>query len=210
MLNCKSLIMDVDGVIFDSNQIKENNIREAASPYLGNDELEDFIRFFIAGNGIPREIKIAQFFGEQTIAYHEVLDAYNSLNQRTLNNAPLTKGSKEFIRKQSEWCEIWAVSGGAEQEVKELLCRYGLLEYFKGVHGGPISKKEHLIKIKPPTPVSYIGDSKIDHESAMYIGASFIFMYAYTQVKDWLPYFQNFPEVTIIKDLTELYNLSIQ
>lgn len=198
--------MDVDGVIFDSNQIKESNIQKAVTPHLDSAKIEVFIKYFTSGNGIPREIKIAQFFGEQTKAYHEVLQTYNSLNQRTLYDAPLTKGAKEFIIWQSNRCNIWAISGGAEHEVKELLKRNGLLNYFTGAYGGPVSKKEHLTNIQPPQPVYYIGDSIIDHESAMLIDANFIFMHVYTQFKDWQTYFQNFPEVTIISDLTEIYN----
>ncbi len=201
MLSCRSLILDVDGVLFDSNGIKEINIRKAASPLLSNDELNVFVNFFKAGNGIPRETKIAFFFGYDTKAYREVLNAYNAFNQTTLFLAPLTRGAKKFLVEQYKVCNIWAISGGAEMELKELFKRNGLTKYFKGIHGGPMSKKEHLASIRLAPPICYIGDSKMDYESAKQVGAKFFFMYSYTQFKEWKSYFRNFPEVNIIKDL---------
>ena len=199
----QSLILDVDGVIFDSNTLKENNIRAVADEFLTGDRLSEFIRYFIGGNGIPRETKIAAFFGQDSAEYHQVLKAYNTLNGRTLYTVAQTKGAGHFLKKYSEM-PIWAVSGGAENEVKELFRRSQLTKYFKGIHGGPVSKKEHLKLIDPPAPVLYVGDSKVDHESANHIGADFIFMYQYTQFDNWEQYFRQFPEVRIVRNLSEL------
>ena len=196
--------MDVDGVIFDSNRIKEDNIEKVASRYLKGKELKDFLNFFVRGNGIPRETKIAKFFGEGTKIYHEILDSYNNLNHETLQSAPLTNGVREFLEVQSRNLKIWAVSGGAEDEVKDLFHSNKITHFFKGIHGGPTKKKAHLDAINPEKPITYVGDSKVDHESANHIGADFIFMYQYTQFDNWEQYFRQFPEVRIVRNLSEL------
>lgn len=199
----QSLILDVDGVIFDSNTLKENNIRAVAAEFLTGDRLSEFINYFIGGNGIPRETKIAAFFGQDSAEYHQVLEAYNALNGQTLYTVAQTKGAGHFLKKYSGM-SIWAVSGGAENEVKELFNRNQLTKYFKGIHGGPVSKKEYLQLIDPPAPVLYVGDSKVDHETARHTGTDFCFMYAYTQFHDWEKYFRDYPEVRVIENLSQL------
>lgn len=203
ILDYQSVILDVDGVIFDSNALKKNNIRTVAVEFLKGARLTDFINYFIGGNGIPRETKIAAYFGQDSEEYSQVLHAYNALNADTLYSASQTKGAKDFLEKYPG-VAIWAVSGGAENEVKELFRRNQLTEHFKGIHGGPVSKKEHLQIIDPASPILYVGDSKVDHETARYIGADFCFMSGYTQFAGWKNYFNDFPEVRIINDLTEL------
>ena len=178
---CDNLIMDVDGVIFDSNHIKEENIKKVASYFLDGPKLSEFVNYFISGNGIPRESKIARFFGSETKEYYQVLSAYNELNNNTLYSAALTEWASEFISNVSQNMKIWAISGGAEPEIKKLFNIHNLTRYFEGIHGGPTSKKDHLKRLNLSGPTCYIGDSKVDHESAGIANAQFIFMYRYTQ-----------------------------
>ena len=48
------LIFDVDGVIFDSNTLKEKNIKEASLSFVDETIAIDFVAYFTQLNGVPR------------------------------------------------------------------------------------------------------------------------------------------------------------
>ena len=54
-------IFDCDGVILNSNFIKEQNIEEVVSQYLSGNRLTNFLNYFNSNSGIPREVKIKKF-----------------------------------------------------------------------------------------------------------------------------------------------------
>ena len=51
--------------------------------------------------------------------------------------------------------------------------------------------------------VLFIGDSKFDHEVAAHYGFDFIFMYGYTEFKEWESYC-NDRHIRTVKDLGQL------
>ena len=53
----KKLILDFDGVIVDSNQFKENAIREATLIYKDPTETNQFCKYFADNNGLSRKEK---------------------------------------------------------------------------------------------------------------------------------------------------------
>ncbi len=201
----KSTILDVDGVLFDSNTLKHDNMRKAASEFAEGERLEEFLSYFILHNGLPREIKIEKYFGKDTMISQALLNRYNQLNQQTLMAAEMTQGSKDFLRKASSQMPVWALSGGAEREVKALFEKNNITSFFEGIYGGPVSKKEHIKKLPVVHPCLYVGDSKIDYETALLVDAGFAFMTRYTQFDGWAVFFEDKPEVTIIPDLTYFF-----
>ena len=55
------LILDCDGVIFDSNQFKSQAFRKVFNTYYP-EMVDDFILFHESNNGLSRREKIIQFF----------------------------------------------------------------------------------------------------------------------------------------------------
>ncbi|HCQ16050.1 MAG TPA: hypothetical protein DIU20_07310 [Cryomorphaceae bacterium] len=202
MKGYSSVILDVDGVLFDSNTLKHDNIRKAASEYAEGEKLEEFLSYFIFHNGLPREIKIEKYFGEGTEISQSLLNRYNELNQQTLMTVDMTPGARNFLMETSAQMPVLALSGGAEHEVKALFEKNNITSFFKGIYGGPVSKKEHIKKIPIQQPCLYVGDSKVDYETAQLVDAHFTFMTRYTQFDGWADFFEDKPEVTIIPDLT--------
>jgi phosphoglycolate phosphatase-like HAD superfamily hydrolase len=197
-----TLILDVDGVILDSNHLKEQNIHQAAKPFGDPIEIAEFVRYFVDLNGVPREHKINKFFGRQPDVSRTILRRYNALNQATLLEVELTKGCQAFLLAQAHKQPTYALSGGKESEVKAVLNRKGLASYFKKIMGGPTTKSEHLERLPITRPAVFVGDSRHDAEVAKRFDLKFIFMHQYTQFQDWKSHFRGQPEVTIIPDLT--------
>ncbi len=200
----QTLILDVDGVLIDSNGLKEANIKKAAQPFSDAEGLQNFLSYFIGNNGIPREGKVARFFGENSPTSQAILRHYGQLNQNSLKEVPLTPSALAFLErvKALSLC-ILAISGGAQEEVRETLAHKGIDRYLDGIYGGPTSKINHLKHLKPPMPGIYIGDSVHDYEVAVEYGFDFCFMWQFTQFADWQNFFAQKPNVKMIKNLAE-------
>lgn len=203
----KTIILDVDGVIFDSNLLKENNIRQAASQLLQGEALDDFVHRFTSQNGVTRQTKIAAQFGVDTSDYQLVLDTYEKLNETSLYEVSFTENAKEVIAELSNTCRLIALSGGEEREVRKLFEIKGITAFFDKICGGPKGKKEHLDELKIEGDVWFFGDSKMDFESAKHIGARFIFLFGYTQMKDWKVFFSDKEEVSVSDNLATFFRL---
>jgi phosphoglycolate phosphatase-like HAD superfamily hydrolase len=200
--NYQGLILDVDGVILDSNNLKEDNIREAVRPFTTEEECTSFVEYFTSLNGVPREVKVAKFFGENSETCREILRRYNALNDKSLKEVDLTLGVKEFLMYASAILPIWAISGGSQEEVQATLAYKNLAHYFHSIMGGPSSKSDNVKKINPQGKILFIGDSQHDFETAEYFGFDFIFMHQYTQFEGWKDFFDKNPPLLAIKNLT--------
>ncbi len=201
----KNVVFDFDGVIVDSNKIKEVAI-EAATGCFVHDKtrLSKFVEFFVENNGIPREEKIFSYFKDDKLA-KKILDKYNEILKRHLPNAKMIKGLLDFLQ-IIRYYDLNAIilSGGDKDEIKQVVKRLGLHEYFKKILCGPLRKSKNLNNLKLKGESLYIGDSKIDHEIALEFNFDFVFMYGHTQFNDWRRYFDEKNNVIIEKDFVSL------
>ena len=114
-----SFIFDFDGVILDSNNIKKAAIREAVQGVLSSKKAEEFVSYFVGLNGIPREEKIATYVPKEK--YEFVLNKYEHIIDKELENAKLIPGVKSFIKSLSKLQKNMIVlSGGTQTEVLQL------------------------------------------------------------------------------------------
>lgn len=201
-----TIILDVDGVIFDSNQLKENNVRKAASLFLQGSSLDDFVNRFTSQNGVTRQSKIAAQFGADTSEYQQVLEFYEKLNDTSLYSVPFTLNAKEIISELSGRCKLIAVSGGEEREIKKLFEVKEISSFFSEIRGGPKGKKDHLDELDLNGDVWFFGDSKIDFESARHINSKFIFLHGYTQMTNWKDFFSDKPDVEVSENLSTFFD----
>ncbi|MCB9094312.1 MAG: HAD hydrolase-like protein [Halobacteriovoraceae bacterium] len=199
----KFFIFDFDGVILDSNEIKKEAIREAASVRCQGNNLLEFVEFFTANNGIPRETKIKKYFPEID-SYEEVLSRYNAILNKKHQSANLISGIKEFLKFiDGKNTSCYILSGGSLPEIKQALSKYKIEKYFKGVYTGPQTKEENMKSLDVLGKGLYFGDSLVDWEVASASQLDFIFVYGKTQFHDWKEFFKN-KKVSFIKDFEEL------
>jgi phosphoglycolate phosphatase-like HAD superfamily hydrolase len=177
----KTILLDFDGVISDSNSFKALNIFKAARRFVTEEAASQFRDYFVANNGVPREKKIFGYFSDKEQA-QAILDEYNSLNKK-LSEAKLTLGLKEFLEKNKS-CTFIVLSGGDTREIINYLKDHGIESYFSDVLGGPETKEEHMKK-KPLSHAVFFGDTMYDHNIAEKFNLDFIFVYGYTSETDW-------------------------
>jgi phosphoglycolate phosphatase-like HAD superfamily hydrolase len=194
------LIFDCDGVIVDSNAVKEANIRAAALSVCDPAEADRFVAYFVGNNGVARERKIAAFFPDPA-TQRAVLARYNSLNAATIPLIEPEPATRRFLdRCARSGIPLYVLSGGDEEEVRKMLGNAGIAELFREVMGGPVSKTEHLQRLGLTGPTCYFGDSLYDYEVAAQFNYDFVFLSRRSQFTGWREFFAQRPGVRVVAD----------
>jgi len=179
-----TVIFDFDGVIMDSNGIKKNAITKAIDGILPVNQEREFIQYFVNLNGVPREVKIAQYVSENK--YNIVLEKYETILNKELKKAALIPGVKKTIQALSKLNKTLIVlSGGTQQEVFQLLSDRDLAHYFDGVYGGPKDKQENLSELNLIKPILYFGDSEVDYLLSKSNDFDFVFVSGASSISNW-------------------------
>ena len=193
------IFLDFDGVICDSDLLKEKNIYIATRKFFNDKTAEEFTEYFTSNNGIPREIKVLNYFGNN-ITSQKILLEYEKLN-KNLISAKLNVGLKNFLVSFNNKKVI--LSGGDKKEIENYLITKAIYKYFDKILCGPLTKIKNIELIKLQRPSLFIGDSKYDYEVAKYFELDFIFMLGNTQYQNFDNELRNVFITKNFKTLTE-------
>ena len=218
LLSYKTLVFDCDGVILNSNKIKTKAFYEVARKY-GEEPARKLVEYHISNGGISRFAKFDYFFrcilGRENFSdeLSLSLDAYASLVKHKLLDCEQAEGIAELrnLTPDSRWM---VVSGGMQDELRDVFNRRGLYEYFDyGIYGSPDTKSDILVrelsKHNIITPVILLGDSRYDYEVSRHFGIDFLFVTEWTELIDWegWVYENTIPTVRSISQLCLLHNM---
>jgi phosphoglycolate phosphatase-like HAD superfamily hydrolase len=196
----RQLIFDCDGVIVDSNAVKEANIRSAALSVCDPGEADRFVAYFVGNNGVARERKIAGFFPSPATR-RAILAEYNRLNATTIPLIEPEPVTRRFLdRCARAGIPLYVLSGGDEDEVRQMLDNAGIAGLFRDIMGGPLSKMEHLQRLGLTGPTCYFGDSQYDYEVASQFEYDFVFLSRHSQFTGWREFFAQRPAVRVVAD----------
>ena len=93
---------------------------------------------------------------------------------------PFVLGAEEFLKTFSKICPIYLISATPEEELKGIVVKRNINDYFKRVFGSPPGNKvEHIIRALgneniDPKEAMYVGDMIEDYKVAQKAGAQFI------------------------------------
>ncbi|MBI2470433.1 MAG: HAD family hydrolase [Planctomycetes bacterium] len=210
----KTWIFDCDGVLLDSNSIKTDAFYEVVLPY-GKDKAERLANYHVQNGGISRFKKFRYFF-EHILAKEnfqkeldDIIKRFSLLVRAKLLQCNETEGLRPFLEKLSKnsCSRKLVVSGGMQEEIREVFIQRKLDHYFDVIYGSPAPKEVILESEynqgKLFLPAVFIGDSKYDFKCASDFEFDFIFMSQYSEFKEWQKYFQD-KNVFIIKNFKEL------
>jgi phosphoglycolate phosphatase-like HAD superfamily hydrolase len=87
------------------------------------------------------------------------------------------------------------VSGGDQNELRQIFSARGLAHFFDGgIYGGPDSKnvilKREVDRGTIVQPALYAGDSRYDFQAASEFGLDFVFVSGWTEMSDWASFVQ--------------------
>jgi phosphoglycolate phosphatase-like HAD superfamily hydrolase len=206
-------LFDCDGVILDSNSIKTDVFYQTALPY-GKSKAKQLVDYHQENGGVSRYIKYHYFLtnilnkSEINAEHSSLLCQFKELSIQRMLSCPITPGALELLQKnKDDGIQQFVISGGAENDLKEIFSKRNLAEYFENIYGSPRTKTEIFEQVIEkglnPSDAIYIGDSRYDYEVAKRFGVNFIFMYKYTEFMDWEAFFMNI-NVQVIESLSHL------
>ena len=190
----QTLIFDCDGVLLNSNKIKTEAFYEVTKSY-GDEAAQALRNYHILNGGISRYQKFDFFF--KNILKKPVLKAelnklfnnYAEIVKRELILCEIAKNIKE-LRNKTKLSNWLIVSGGDQDELREVFKIRGLAHYFDGgIFGSPDNKEAILKSEQKNGNISckslFLGDSLYDYQAASKAKIDFIFLSKWTEVVDW-------------------------
>ena len=191
----QTIIFDCDGVILNSNFQKIEAYRNTALTYGASKvQAEDLVNHHVKLTGISRYVKFKYFLKE--IMGEDVKDSsmetlVNSLNKEVINllkDCEVAEGL-EKLKSHTQKSTWMVASGGDQEELRFLFKEKKITSYFDGgIYGSPSSKHqiiEKKLKDKDFLPTLFLGDSLYDIQTAQKFNLDFIFVYGWTDLKDW-------------------------
>ncbi len=208
----QTLIFDCDGVILNSNKVKTQAFYNSALSY-GEQAAQSLVDYHVQNGGISRYKKFELFLNElvpqeaEKPSLDELLTIYAQEVRQGLLTCQIAEGLKE-LRQQSTNSKWLIVSGGDQNELREIFSQRGLTQLFDGgIFGSPDTKDQILSKelanFNIQKPAVFFGDSKYDYQAAKAVGIDFIFLSGWSEFKDWIL----FCEHNNIKHFESLGNL---
>jgi phosphoglycolate phosphatase-like HAD superfamily hydrolase len=220
MKKYRTLIFDCDGVILNSNKIKTQAFRNVLANFNQN-AVNEFIEYHTKNGGVSRYIKLERFLNKIVPKYVKdfkpskdqlqlLLKKYSYECKSSLCNCEITKGL-EYLRKASGNIPWLIVSGGDQNELKEVFNYKNITKYFNGGIFGSPDKKIDIIKREISNglikfPALMLGDSKLDYLTAKSSDIDFLFVYEWTDFKDYDSYCK-INSIQIIRSVCEVIKI---
>jgi len=190
----QTLVFDCDGVVLNSNRIKTQAFYKATKHY-GHDPAQALVDYHVQHGGISRYLKMEYFLtdilgkGIVPTELEDLLNRFACAVKDGLLSCEVAAGLDE-LRKKTAHTNWLIVSGGDQNELREVFTARGLADYFNGgIFGSPNDKDKILAREKANKNIDsnalFLGDSKYDYVAANKAGLDFVFLSDWTEVKDW-------------------------
>jgi len=217
MIKYNSIIFDCDGVILNSNAIKTEAFRNILNNY-DLDAVNEFIDYHRNNGGISRYAKLEHFLKNISPKYSRdykvnqehlkiLLKEYSKECRFSLCHAEVTEGLFK-LREISGDINWLIVSGGDQNELRDVFQKLNIDKYFNGGIFGSPDKKMDIVKREISNglikfPALMLGDSKLDHLVAKENNIEFLFVYQWTDFKEYEDYCKN-NSIKAIKSVHEV------
>ncbi len=208
----KSIILDFDGVIMESVDIKTRAFRELFRDY--PEHINDIVEYHLKNGGMSRYKKFAYIYDnilKQPLDDEQMKhlgETFSEIVRNEMMTCPFVNGAHEFLKKYSRSTLLFIASGTPEDELRDIAEIRGISKYFKRIYGTPAVKSEILLRIikefdLKKEEVFFVGDSLNDYEGARLAGIPFIARISVAQPSNYL----KGCGYASVKDLAELDSL---
>jgi phosphoglycolate phosphatase-like HAD superfamily hydrolase len=193
----QTLVFDCDGVVLNSNKVKTEAFYKAALPF-GEEAAQRLVAHHVLNGGISRYKKFEWFIREVVSAgkaeLNTLLEFYAQYVRDGLRTCEIAEGLFE-LRKKTSHANWLIVSGGDQQELREVFAARNLIELFDGgIFGSPDSKdtilEREIANKNIQVPAIFLGDSRYDHIASSGAGLDFVFLNYWTEFENWKNYCQ--------------------
>lgn len=177
------VILDFDGVILESVDVKTNAFRQLFS--FVPEHVDEIVSYHVENGGMSRFEKFRHIYPcilKEPLSdarFSELSEKFSELVYSTILVTPFVAGSWEFITGNYRITALHIVTATPETEIRQILHARNLEQYFASVHGAPTTKVaaiEAILKRTgvPPSSAVFIGDARNDWQAAVTTGVRFI------------------------------------
>ena len=179
----KAIILDFDGVILESLDIKTRAFLKVYHDY--PEYADEIARYHLQNGGVSRYKKFVHI--NNNIIGIPITDSEIEEMAKTFSEAvvdemlkcPFVDGALEFLDKYSVIAGLYVASGTPQEELRLILQKRGLTKYFSGVFGTPASKPQIIQEILAIDNIMndeavFVGDAMSDYEGAKDADVPFI------------------------------------
>ena len=189
--NFKNIYFDCDGVILQSNQIKTDGFKKLFINY-SKENINKILNYHISNGGISRFEKI-KFFHEnilnQEISKNKIIKLskmYGDIIELDLLKAKFVPGFIFFLKYLYKLdMNIFVISGSEENQLKRILKKKNISQYFKEIKGSPKNKSENLKEIFTNNSYRsnclFFGDSYYDFKISNEFNLDYIHVLDYSE-----------------------------
>jgi phosphoglycolate phosphatase-like HAD superfamily hydrolase len=181
----QTLFWDFDGVIMDSNAVRDRGFEEVLKDY-PQTEVDALMAFHRENGGLSRYIKFRHFFEDirrENITEAEVniwADKFSKIMMQLLINPELLiQETLNFIKANTQKYTMHIVSGSDQTELRQISKSLDIAKYFSSIHGSPTPKNDLVADLLQTysydkSTCLLIGDSKNDFEASKINGIQFM------------------------------------
>lgn len=187
----KVIFWDFDGVLMDSNAVRDLGFERVLSEF-PKEQVDQLLAFHQANGGLSRYVKFRYLFEEirkEPITEDEIhiwAKRFSLIMKELLVNPELLIEETLNFVKENQGKYIMHITSGSDQNELRYLCQsMGIDHLFSSIHGSPKPKKEWVKELIETHGYSteecvLIGDSYNDFEAATFSGVHFM---AYNNIK---------------------------
>jgi phosphoglycolate phosphatase-like HAD superfamily hydrolase len=190
----RTFVFDCDGVVLDSNDLKTRVFREVAGEF-GDEAAERLVEHHRLHGGVSRFEKLHWLVDEvlgrpdDRALADRLLEDFGRRVRLALESCPTCPGAVEALSRCAGIGDCFLVSGGLEEELRDVFRARGLDRPLRAIHGSPASKSEILCGLRGRgelvLPCLFFGDSRLDHDVARAFGCDFVFLHGRTEMPGW-------------------------
>ena len=184
MISYNAYFFDFDGVLADSVEVKTRAFAKLFEKF-GKDIQAKVVAHHRNNGGMSRYDKFRYYYKEflkrplPEEEFRNLCERFSRLVVDEVVAAPEIKGVRVFLEKCHMASPCFVVSATPEEEIREIVKRRDLHEYFLNVVGAPASKKENLQKLLEiynlvPEQCVFFGDAESDYRAATICRVNFI------------------------------------
>ena len=204
----KAIMLDFDGVILESVDVKTEAFRELFSRY--TDDTEPAIAYHLANNAMSRFPKF-RYIWKEILGRHYDDSVRDELGREFSNivadrvvKCPFVLGASDFLKKFYKKVPLYIASLVPLKELELIVSKKGVRHYFKNIYGfPPTTKTEAMDEVMKgrsikPDEILYIGDSIQDLKAAKEKGVRFVARKNKDNFNDQsVPVFEDMEEIAV-------------
>ena len=169
MNKIKNIIFDFDGVIIDSDEIKEIAFRKSLNSF-EKKYVDEFIEYHRNNLGIDRYTKF-EYFSKNILKSKEkfnlnlVSNKFSKLVKENISKKIIIKEVYNFIYEYNIKYNFFIISSADEIEIKWISKKLNINSYFDEILGSPEIKKNQIRNL--------ILNNRLEKKSTIYIGDTY-------------------------------------